>query len=253
MTALAGLRIVVTRPREQAAKLARSIEGAGGRAILFPLLEIAPLVDPKPLAALVSRLDEFDLAIFISPNAVKYGMAGIQAAGGLPLSIKVATVGQASASALRDWGVSNVIAPQGQSDSEALLAVAELKNVRGWRIAIFRGEDGRELLGDTLRGRGAQVEYVACYRRLKPDTDFAQLLDAGADALTITSSEALNSLWDSLDEHERMQLAGVPLFVPHERIAAAARTLGWRQVLLTASGDDGLLAGLVAWAGRRRG
>lgn len=253
MTALAGLRIVVTRPRDQASKLARSIEEAGGHAILFPLLEIAPLADAQPLEALVRRLREFDLAVFISPNAVRYGMASIHAGGGLPRSIKVATVGQGSAAALREWGINNVIAPQGQFDSEALLGLAELQDVRGWRIAIFRGEDGRELLGDTLRARGAQVEYVACYRRLTPKVDIGQLLEAGADALTITSSEALNCLWDRLDEGARRRLAAIPLFVPHERIAAAARSLGWRNVVLTASGDDGLLDGLLTWAARRRG
>lgn len=253
MKALAGLRIVITRPREQAARLARDIEKAGGHAILFPLLEIAPLADPRPLEALVGRLPEFDLAVFISPNAVRYGMAAIRAGGALPPSLKIATVGQGSATSLHDSGVDNVIAPRDRFDSEALLALPELQHVRNWRVAIFRGEGGRELLGDTLRARGASVEYVACYRRLKPDTNVAQILEAGADALIITSSEALNYLWESLEEPARTRLAAVPLFVPHERIAAAARSLGWHQVISTTSGDDGLLAGLLAWAPPRRG
>ena len=125
---LAGLNIVVTRPREQAAQLAQRIAQAGGNAILFPLLEISPAADPQSLRALIARLHEFDLAIFISPNAVRYGMEAIHAAGST-LSpspspkgggeLRIATVGQGSARALRELGVKEIIAPQDRSDSEA--------------------------------------------------------------------------------------------------------------------------------------
>lgn len=246
---LAGLKIVVTRPRDQAGELVRAIELAGGISFLFPLLEISPLPDPAPLERLASRLHEFDLAVFISPNAVHYGMAAIHAAGPLPGALKFATVGQGSAAALRRAGIADVIAPKDGSDSESLLALPELQEVRGRRVVIFRGENGRELLGDTLKARGAHIEYAACYRRAKAGQDIHALLDAHADALTVTSSEALTYLWGMLDEPARTQLCALPLFVPHERIAAAARGLGWREVVATAGGDAGLVSGLLAWAG----
>jgi len=245
---LAGLNIVVTRPREQAAQMVQRIEQAGGKAILFPLLEISPAADPQPLRALVSRLHEFNLAIFISPNAVRYGMEAIRAAGSLPAKLKIATVGQGSAKALRDLGVQEIIAPQDRFDSEALLALPELQQVAGWRVAIFRGDGGRELLGDTLKARGATVEYVACYRRARPQQDAGALLAAEPHAITVTSSEALGYLWEMLDESSRARFAAVPLFVPHARIAEAAQRLGWREVVRTAGGDDGLLSSLIAWA-----
>ena len=250
---LAGLNIVVTRPREQAVQLAQRIKQAGGQAILFPLLEISPVADSQPLRTLVARLHEFQLAIFISPNAVRYGMQAILAAGILPRAIKIATVGQGSARALREYGVQNVIAPQDKFDSEALLALPELQQVAGWRVVIFRGDGGRELLGDTLKARGATVEYVACYQRAKPQQDVSKLLTANLDAITVTSSEALGHLWDMLNEPGKTQLMVVPLLVPHARIAGVARKLGWREVVTTAGGDDGLLAGLIAWAGQRTG
>src|SRR5574340_1209124 len=102
---LAGLRIAVTRPRDQAAPLARRIEQAGGIPLLFPLLDIESAADQAALREQVSRLAQFDLAIFISPNAVQYGMAAIRAAGELPKNLKIATVGQGSAKALRELGV----------------------------------------------------------------------------------------------------------------------------------------------------
>jgi uroporphyrinogen-III synthase len=245
---LSGLHIVITRPREQAEELAKRIEEAGGQSILYPLLEILPLPDTRSLHDTVARLTGFELLIFISPNAVRYGMQAIQEWGALPAHQKIAAVGQSSADALRELGVDKVIAPQHKFDSEALLALPELQNVTGWRIAIFRGEEGRELLGDTLRMRGAQVEYVACYRRTKPRSGIGELFNAKADALVITSSEALNNLWEMASAPERAQLSAVTLFVPHQRIAEAARGLGWRTVIQTANGDAGLLAGMQAWA-----
>lgn len=253
---LAGLRIAVTRPREQTAQMAQRIEQMGGQAILFPLLEITPLIETSSLRALVARLREFNLAIFISPNAVRYGMEFIRAAGTLPDilkagKLKIATVGQGSAKALRDLGVHDIIAPQDRFDSEALLALPELQQVAGWRIVVFRGDGGRELLGDTLKARGATVEYAGCYQRAKPQQDAAALLAADPHAIAVTSSEALANLWDMLDESGKARIVAVPLFVPHARIAAAAQRLGWRKAVTTEGGDDGLLSGLVAWAMER--
>ena len=253
---LAGLNIVVTRPREQAVKLAQRITEAGGQAILFPLLEINPMADAQPLRALVARLSEYHLAIFISPNAVRYGMQAILAAGSLPKTLTVATVGQGSAKALLDFGVSKIIAPQLRFDSEALLALPELQHVAGQRVVIFRGDGGRELLGDTLKERGARVDYAACYQRVKPQQDIAMLLAARPDAITVTSSEALSYLDIMLREQlpdttAYARLMAVPLFVPHARIAEAAHQQGWQAVIETAAGDDGLLEGLLGWADQK--
>ena len=251
--ALAGLNIVVTRPRDQAAALAQHIEQLGGRAILFPLLEISPVADPQPLRTLVARLPEFNLAIFISPNAVRYGMKAILAASVLPPALKIATVGQGSAKALSDLGVREIIAPQERFDSEGLLALPELQQVAGWRVVIFRGDGGRELLGDTLKARGAIVEYAACYQRSKPQQGIATLFATHPHAITVTSSEALAYLREMLegkvlDSAGTERIFSLPLFVPHIRIAQAGHKLGWHNVLTTAAGDEGLVSGLVAWA-----
>ncbi|MDD5058048.1 MAG: uroporphyrinogen-III synthase [Sideroxydans sp.] len=244
---LANLNIVITRPRDQAAGLVQRIEQQGGTPLLFPLLEISPVADQKTLREQLSRIAQFDLAIFISPNAVQYGMGVI---GKLPDNVRVAAVGQSSAQALRDFGVQEIIAPTDRSDSEALLDL--LHNISGWRVAILRGDGGRELLGDTLKSRGARVEYITCYRRGKAPVDVAVLLAARADALAVTSSEALDHLWQMLGEQGRTGLAGTPLFVPHARIAELAQQQGWQNVIVSAAGDDGMLAALIAWAQTRR-
>lgn len=242
---LAGLSIVVTRPREQAANLMQRIERLGGKPVAFPLLEITPASDARALHELAQHLTSYNLLIFISPNAVKYGMSVLHA---IPGTVRVATVGQSSAQALRNLGMRHIIAPADRFDSEALLALPELQNVSGWRIAILRGDGGRELLGDTLKARGAQVEYVTCYQRSKPALDTGGLLKARPDILTVTSSEALAHLWETVDETSKARLVAIPLFVPHARIAEAARLQGWQHVIVSESGDDGLIASLVAWA-----
>ncbi len=247
---LAGLKILVTRPRDQAASLAQAIERAGGIPLLFPLLDIAPVQDEQALQEQISHLPESDLAVFVSPNAVKYGMAAIRASGmsGIP---KIATVGLGSAKALHEAGVVDVIVPAVRFDSEGLLAVPELQHIAGWRVMIFRGDGGRELLGDTLKSRGATVEYVTCYRRSQAQQPVSELLRAQPDVITVSSSEALGYLWQMLDVQARMALCKMPLFAPHQRIAELAHRQGWAQVHLTGAGDEGLLSALLAWAERR--
>lgn len=244
---LAGLKILVTRPREQAALLAHGIEQAGGIPLLFPLLEISPVLERKLLNEQLSRLAQFNLAIFISPNAVRYGMEAIQAAGGISPALRIATIGQGSAEALRKLGIFDVIAPSERFDSEGLLALPELQNIAGWRVMIFRGDGGRELLGDTIRARGATVEYATCYQRSKPQWDAKALLDAAPDAITVTSSEALGYLWRMFGKPQSDHICTIPLFVSHMRIVELARQQGWQRVRLTEAGDEGMLSALIAW------
>lgn len=245
---LTGLKIVITRPREQAVDLAWGIEQAGGMTLLFPLLEITAVRDNQTLQEQVSRLSHFDLAIFISPNAVHYGIAAIRAAGNLTAELKIAAVGQGSARSLRESGIKTVIAPSERFDSEGLLALPELHDVAGKSVMIFRGDGGREVLGDTLKARGATVEYASCYQRSKPKLDAGILLAEAPGAISVTSSEALGHLWQMLDNKAQQALRHTPLFVPHQRIAELARRQGWLHVELTGSGDEGLLAALKEWA-----
>lgn len=249
--ALAGRRVVVTRPAGQSAHLAALIRAAGGEPLPFPALEIFDAEDLQPVLALIERLDAFDLAIFISANAVNRALALVRARRAWPSALRVATVGRGSERELQRHGFAAVIAPSERFDSEGLLDLPELRQVHGKRVVIFRGESGRELLGDTLAARGATVEYAECYRRGRPNADPAPLLARCArgeiDAFTVTSSEGLANLHDMLGEAGGPCLKNTPLFVPHERIAAAARALGVQTVVLTGPGDEGLVAGMAAF------
>ena len=251
---LAGRHIVVTRPAEQAAHFAAAIEAAGGVAVLFPVLTIHAIEDTRPLLDIAARLDEFDLAVFVSPNAVNHALAVIEAHRVWPQRLRVATIGKGSERALARHGIRDVIAPVDRFDSEALLALPEVQDMTGRRVVIFRGNGGRELLGDTLVRRGAMLEYVTCYRRMLPDSNPASLLQRQEhhklDAIAMTSSEGLRNLYELLDAEGRRWLEDTPLFVPHARIAEEAQRLGLRRVLPTGPGDEGLLAGMIDYFSR---
>jgi uroporphyrinogen-III synthase len=249
---LAGRTIVVTRPQAQAAPLAAAIADAGGVPLVFPLLEISA-ADPAPLLAALAAIDRYAMAVFISPNAVEYSVPALLARQPWPVGLQPAAVGQGTARTLAALGVTGCIVPDGRFDSEALLAQPEMAagRVAGQRIAIFRGDGGRELLADTLRERGAEVDCITCYRRAGPSQGVAPLLavwQAGAlDALTVSSSEGLRYLHDLLDEAGRRYLQQTPVFVPHPRIAENATALGLQRVIQTGPADAGIIAGLRAY------
>lgn len=249
--------VLVTRPAHQARHLVQLIEAAGGRPILFPVLEILDTEDVRPLHALIDRLDEFDLAIFISPNAVNKAMNLIKARRGkLPERLKIAAVGRGSLKELKNFGIAEALVPESRFDSEGLLELPEFQNVAGKKIVVFRGDGGREVLGDTLVARGAQLEYAECYRRVKPGADAGALLHLWArgelNAATVTSGESLHNLFDMVGKLGQQWLKKTPLFAPHERIAQIARELGLERVIVTASGDEGVVAGLIEWRSKEK-
>src|SRR6185295_17785509 len=235
---LQGRGIVVTRPAGQAERLAELVSAAGGRAFLFPAIEIERLPE-RPL----SRLEEFDLAVFVSPTAVECAFGRIKHAG-----VPVAAVGSGTRRALQALGAHEVLAPETGADSEALLALPELHEVAGKRILIVRGEGGRELLADTLAARGARTEYLECYRRMLPHADMAPLIaawDRGeVDALSVSSTASLDNLITLLGVP---RLAAKPLFVNHARVAERAREVGIPGVVVAGSGDDEAAEALVAY------
>jgi uroporphyrinogen-III synthase len=252
-TPLSNKGIVITRPAAQASHLAKLVRAAGGSPILFPSIEIVPLENPAPLIDLLSRLSQFDLAIFVSANAVTYSLPLLQ--NRWPRNAKVAAIGEATHRVLRQQGFNEAIAPATGADSEHLLELSELNAVAGKRVVIFRGQGGRELLKDTLTQRGAVVEYAECYRREIPKLDAAPLVELWSKnqlhAIVVTSGEALRNFSNMLPSEARRRLRETALFVPHPRIAEAAKALGCAEVITTDAGDEGIVRGLVSWFGTK--
>lgn len=235
-TPLGGIGVLVTRPREQAAGLMHDLRQLGAHPIPFPALAILPPHGQGPVQDLISRLEHFQLAIFISPTAARQGMAAVNATRAWPPGLAVAAVGQGTAKALHELGIGEVLRPDTGADSEHLLALPQLQAMAGKAVVIFRGEGGREVLAQTLRARGAQVTHVECYRRGLPTASDPEpilaLFAAGSiQAVTAYSSQTLDNLFQLLGSAGRASLCRTPLFVPHPRIARHAQRLGVHTVI----------------------
>ena len=218
------------------------------------MLEIAEPSIPLNSSTVKAVLAKAGLAIFISPNAVEYGIKVIDAAGGVPDSVKLAAIGQGTARKLAEYGLPPQVFPSERFDSEALLALPELRSVTGQRVVIFRGEGGREQLASTLRERGAVVEYLECYRRVQPSTDTqelnARLAANSIDAIVVTSNEGLQNLYDMLGSSNRRTLFDVQLFVVSERGQDLANSLGFVKpaIVVSKASDQGIVDSLIAWS-----
>ncbi|VVE28033.1 bifunctional uroporphyrinogen-III synthetase/uroporphyrin-III C-methyltransferase [Pandoraea capi] len=295
---------ILTRPDGQAQTLARALHAEGIDTLEFPLLHIAAQADPAALAALdaaLASLSSYALAVFVSPNAVMHALARLtylqpangdgttnadevrgagEAGARWPQTLPVAVVGPGSAQALADAGIASpghrVIVPPGgpdaRFDSEALLEALDLPALAGRRVLLVRGDGGRELLADTLRANGAQLDIVSAYTRRAraPDAAAWAALEArlashdGAErcAWVLTSSEAVRHLATLLaarygtrdgvhtpgTPQVLAQILAAPCFTSHTRIADAARSAGFDRITQCAPGDDNLLAALKTWA-----
>lgn len=244
---LKGLRIVVTRPAHQATHLCELISAAGGIPVTLPVLAVEDPEDLGPAEAMVQRIDEFDIAVFVSANAVARGLALIHRHGGLPARLQLAAVGQRTAAALLgQCGRIDIQAPP-PYNSEALLATAELQAVADKRILIFRGVGGRELLAETLRQRGAHVDYAEVYRRVRPAARLADILPPAGniDLIIITSQDGLQNLVEMADMEQRREwLLNRQLVAISPRVARLADKLGFRHPALTAAqaSDEAMVA-----------
>lgn len=241
---LAGVTVVVTRPRAQAARFAALVSEAGATALLLPALEIEPV---ELDAATRERLapDAFDWTIYTSANAVESSLRQLPR----PLRTRIAAVGRGTARALAAQGLVVETVPTRSADSEGLLALEPFASVAGRRILILKGEGGRALLREELARRGAQVVTGDLYRRVPavPDTVALAALEracrSGTVAVAATSSESLAALLAAVPDSRLPRLRDATLLVPGERVAAAARELGWRGPLqVAASAEDSAMA-----------
>jgi len=240
--------IVITRPQQQASTLAKGIESAGGNVLLFPTIEIQPLALNQENKLKIQHLQQFDIVIFISPNAVNFGLPLIRAETIFPNDISLATIGQGSAKALAEQlGKQPDIVPDKNFNSEGLLATKALQNVVNNRILIVRGEGGREHLKQTLQSRGAQVEYLNVYQRVLPSISSSRLEQNlqknQIAAIVITSANSLQNLVVLTPAAARAQLYQVPLVLINKRLLEVAREAGFsnKLIIATEASDEAII------------
>ena len=244
---LQDVGVLVTRPRIQAAELVEAIESRGGHAYCFPVIEIAPF-EELDIRNSVTHLGDPDLVIFVSRNAVEHG---IRFTGGA----EIAVIGPATAKAVVAAGRVVDIQPAEGFDSEHLLAEERLRAVEGQCVRIIRGNQGRELLADELKQRGAIVEYLSVYERRLPDVAAEALADleqqwrqGHINAVTAMSVQSLTNLIDLLPEWCVSQLESTPLVTPAGRVIKEAleRYPASRPILAAGPGAEDMVQAIIA-------
>ncbi len=184
--------VLVTRPIGQQEPLASELVAAGATVLSLPVIEIVPRAG-SVIATEAGRLDKPDLSIFVSANAVEFGM---DFADG-----QIAAIGPATAAAIEAGGGQVDVRAETGYSSEDLLALPALHSVAGKTVRIVRGTRGRELLAETLKSRGAVVQYLSVYDRRLPDYSAAELSrfeaqwQAGEiDVIVVMSVESFTNL-----------------------------------------------------------
>ncbi len=257
---LAGYAVVVTRPAAQADRLIALLREQGAVTVAFPTLVIEPVAPEPAVQASCATPGAFDWVVYTSANAVEHGIAAL----GRPGQARVAAIGRATARALEARGLPVDALPASGADTEALLAHPEFASLVGRRVLLVKGAGGRDALRAGLVGRGATVALAEVYRR-QPAVPTAhalqelQQLPRSATTLVTaaTSVEVLESLLALAPAAVLPALLDAALLVPGERVAGAARRLGWRgPVMVAPSAEDAVMLATLLDASaraRRRG
>jgi hydroxymethylbilane synthase len=263
-SSLQGMRIVVTRPREQADDLRRSLAAAGAVPFSVPMIRVAPIEDTAALDAAIDRLSSYRWLAFASANGVEFFMKRLDAvkgetrwAAGAPL---VAAVGPGTAAALKRHGVRVDLVPpvhSGTALAEAMLE-SEPEGLAGARLLLPRAQDGREETADILRQHGATVDDIPVYatRACTPSAEDLAFLAAGVDAVLFASSSAVSAWCDHAGTVPQLSAAarGAVIACIGPATASTARERGLRvDVEAPTHTAEGLVAALEEHFSRARG
>lgn len=231
MTTLDGKRVLVTRAAHQAGKLSEGLRAAGFEAVEVPVLEIQPPASFDPLDAAMRCLHTYNWLILTSANAVRAvveraAACGIVFSGSIP---QVAAVGKATADAARQAGFTVALTPKEYVAESLIEALAE--RASGKRVLLARAVISRDLIPDSLRVTGADVDVVDAYQNAIPKDAPSQLraaLATGIDAATFTSSSSATHLSEVAEAAGvAFPFSGVKAVSIGPITSATLRELGW--------------------------
>ncbi len=249
------MRVVLTRPAEEAARWARDLQQRGHDPLVLPLIAIGPPPQPQALATAWAQLADCAAAMFVSATAVRGFFEGRPRPW--PPGCRAWAPGPGTAAALQQAGVpaaqvDSPAAASEQFDSEALWPVVQDQARHGARVLLVQGAGesgpamGRPWLADRLAARGVHVDAVAAYRRVLPawsELQVGQARAAAADGSVwlFSSSEAVRNLLQLVPGTGWKAARAV---ATHERIARAAREAGFGVVCPSRPSVDAVSATL---------
>jgi uroporphyrinogen III methyltransferase/synthase len=200
---LFGTRVLVTRPREQAAEMVDRLSALGASAIEAPMIRIAPPDDPGPLLQAADNIDAFDWIVFTSANAVESFMSALLVGDRDVRSLRgpmLCAVGSGTAERLGRYGIKADLVPEEFRAEAVVHALTARGSVAGLRVLAPRADIGRDVIAEGLRGAGAVVTDVVAYRTVLEDAQqdhgpdvYRMLLDSAIDVVTFTSPSAVRN------------------------------------------------------------
>jgi|GEM_PF-1596339 len=234
--ALAGARLVLTRPRDRADALARELQAAGAETLHFPALSVEPTGEAAPAGP-------FDLAIFVSPAAVRHGLGRV----GRILPRRVAAPGPGTARRLAEAGVPGAVSPARGAGLAALFDAPAFGSVAGRRVLLVCGRPVNRRSVAALRARGATVTVFTAYARapVAAAEPLAGWLRRGeADAIMASSAAAVSALGALAG----IDWADTAWIVSSDRVARAVEAAGGRVAVRAAGADaDAMTAAAAEW------
>lgn len=252
------MHLLITRSEPGAGRMAQALAETGLSSFVCPLINAVPTGQPLPEPADLPQGNCFNHVIFVSEHAVEHGLAAVRQIGS---GAQWYAIGPATGMALqaamlrhRPARPETVNIPE-LARSEGLLADQRLQLLDGHQVLLVAGEDGRELLADTLGERGAAVASWLPYRRAAlPADTLARTLIANGGGSKASQLAAIEGCVASSGQglelltHQWLQAGGsvdLPVCVPSPRVAAMARALGWLQpVLCSGASAQATVAGL---------
>ena len=227
-------RLLITRFSPHAQILTEALNKVGFFSIAQPLLTIKPIKDPITLSKFIHG--NYDIVIAVSGNAVESSQLLVE--NNWPNAIYLA-IGSSTQKLLANASGREVLSPVDSANSEGLLMLPLLESIEGKRVLILRGVGGREYLDKILTERGAIVEFLESYKRIKLDLNGDELVNYWQQALIngaiISSVEILNQLFSLVGSKNKSWLTGLKMYVPSQRVADYAFQLGAKDVELLPS------------------
>ena len=199
----------------------------------IPIMSIKRLPASKLVQDVIENFEHYHFAIFISSNAVKFGVSSLQHSWPtLPQGVQYLCVGQNTGQLLSKYA-SNVASPNTMLTTEGLLLMPQLKLLTDKKVAIFRGKGGREDLTIELKERGALVSVCELYQRFidKTKVALARSQLPSVDCLVAHSGQLL----ESMGKPPETSVDRICVIVPSARVGGIARGLGYKRVVVAES------------------
>ena len=227
--------VVLTRPQADSERLSEALQNEGFQTRVMPIITIEAI--PTAEQAPAPSVSDDALCIFISANAVRFGLPQLGSALARNSDLTVIAVGNKTRDTLAAEGIQAQVPVR--ADSEGLLAMPALSAPDSRDVVIVKGEGGRELLASELTGRGARVTEWACYRRCWPEVDVSGLMEISAGLIfQVSSGEMVSRLSELLAGGGQADLFQSSIIVPSDRVARLATEIGWGQVIRAEDASD---------------